>query len=895
MTREGLPAIRESLADRYSVERELGAGGMATVYLAHDIKHDRDVAIKVLHPDLGAALGADRFLSEIRTTARLQHPHILPLLDSGDADGLLYYVMPLVTGETLRARLERERQLPIPDAVRIAREVADALGYAHGHNVIHRDIKPENILLQDGHALVADFGIALAVQQAGNQRMTQTGLSLGTPQYMSPEQAMGEKTIDARSDIYALGAVTYEMLTGDPPFTGSSVQAIVSKVMTESPSPIHTVRPTVSAGVEDAVMTALAKLPADRFATAAEFAAALANNSFTSTTGSGRRAVRGSTGWRARARDPLVVGLGALAAVFAVVLAVGFAVVTRRAPSEDAAFPLRVVLPLPPGPNPSGAAALSPDGHTVAFVARSASGQGTSLLGPGMSLYLRRLDQLVSRPLPGSDNPGLPVFSPDGKWVAFVAKRRTIVKIPLDGGPAVSLADVPDDGGIDWSSSGDIVVGGGVFEGLRGLYRVNSAGGALLPLTHVNTARKELSHEYPRVLSDGKTVLFSIWYGTVDRSELAATSLADGKVVPLGVTGVAPLGVVDGQLVYVRADGVVMAVPFDVQRRRISGTPVPVLDSIRELGAGTGYTGAFLTHAGGLVYVSGVLKRRLMWVDQSGAAKEAFGESREFNSARLSPDGRMAALSIGTSSGSDVWTLDLTAGTLTPLTTTGRARNASWSPDGKRILYASTQGGRAAFWWQPADGSWPPVTAGEPLHNPWWVDLSPDGHTTVFNAIYDGTFNLETFSLDSGHAERDVSASPTATEAFGRFSPDGRSIAYNSDESGRPEVYVRSFPDVGSRIQVSVAGGLRPIWSPDGKKLYYWEGTKLMSATLARDPALRVESRKALFNGHYEVDYDISHDGTRFLMIESDSAGLNLVVIPNWLTELRQLTAAKKQ
>jgi len=238
------------------VQRELGAGGMATVYLAHDLKHERDVAIKVLHPDLGAALGGERFLTEIRTTARLQHPHILPLLDSGEADGLLYYVMPLVTGETLRARLERERQLPIADAVRIAREVASALDYAHRQSVIHRDIKPENILLHDGQAIVADFGIALAVQSAGGQRMTQTGLSLGTPQYMSPEQAMGERAIDARTDVYALGAVTYEMLTGNPPFTGSTVQAIVARVLTDRPSPIRTTRDTVPTQVEAAVMTA---------------------------------------------------------------------------------------------------------------------------------------------------------------------------------------------------------------------------------------------------------------------------------------------------------------------------------------------------------------------------------------------------------------------------------------------------------------------------------------------------------------------------------------------------------------------------------------------------------------------------------------------------------------
>ncbi|MFO0074447.1 MAG: serine/threonine-protein kinase, partial [Gemmatimonas sp.] len=267
--------LATALATHYRVERDLGAGGMATVYLAHDLKHERDVAIKVLHPDLGAALGAERFLSEIRTTARLQHPHILPLLDSGAADGLLFYVMPYVRGETLRARLEREKQLPIADAVRIAREVAGALDHAHKQGVIHRDIKPENILLQDGAAVVADFGIALAVQQAGGQRMTQTGLSLGTPQYMSPEQAMGERTIDARSDIYALGAVTYEMLTGDPPFTGASVQAIVARVLTERPGAIRAVRDTVPVGVEAAVLTALAKLPADRFASASAFAEAL--------------------------------------------------------------------------------------------------------------------------------------------------------------------------------------------------------------------------------------------------------------------------------------------------------------------------------------------------------------------------------------------------------------------------------------------------------------------------------------------------------------------------------------------------------------------------------------------------------------------------------------------
>ena len=264
--------LTAALADRYRIDREAGAGGMATVFKALDLRHEREVAIKVLHEDLGATLGPGRFITEIKTTARLQHPHILPLLDSGEVQGLLFYVMPFVTGETLRDRLTRDTQLPINEALRIAREVADALGYAHGLGIVHRDIKPENILLQGGHALLADFGIALAVQHAGGTRMTQTGLSLGTPQYMSPEQAMGEKGVDFHSDLYALGAVTYEMLAGEPPFTGASVQAIVAKLLTERPVPLTTVRDTIPLHVEQAVNTALAKLPADRHRSAVEFA-----------------------------------------------------------------------------------------------------------------------------------------------------------------------------------------------------------------------------------------------------------------------------------------------------------------------------------------------------------------------------------------------------------------------------------------------------------------------------------------------------------------------------------------------------------------------------------------------------------------------------------------------
>jgi len=270
-----LDQLQGTLAGRYEVEREIGRGGMATVFLARDVRHDRRVALKVLDPELGAVLGAERFLAEIKVTAKLQHPNLLPLFDSGEAGGLLFYVMPFVEGESLRSRLDREKQLPVDDAIRLAIAIGGALDYAHRRGVIHRDLKPENILLHDGQPLVADFGIALALSNAGGQRITQTGLSLGTPQYMSPEQATGDRVLDARTDIYSLGAVVYEMLTSEPPHTGATAQAVIARVLTERPRDLRTVRPSVPAHVSAAIMTALEKLPADRPASSHDLIAAL--------------------------------------------------------------------------------------------------------------------------------------------------------------------------------------------------------------------------------------------------------------------------------------------------------------------------------------------------------------------------------------------------------------------------------------------------------------------------------------------------------------------------------------------------------------------------------------------------------------------------------------------
>ena len=348
-------SLSAALGDRYLIERELGAGGMATVYLARDLKYDRHIALKVLRPELAAVLGAERFLNEIRVTARLDHPHILTLIDSGESGGFLWYVLPYIRGESLRDRLTRERQLGIDEALIITRQVAGALDYAHSQGVVHRDIKPENILLHEGEAMLADFGIALAVREAGGNRLTETGLSLGTPQYMSPEQATGDRTLDARSDVYSLGAVVYEMLAGEPPVTGPTVQAVIAKLLTERPMSMRTVRDTVPKGVDDAVAKALAKVPADRFSSAGEFARALGDALRAGDTGAARP--------RRRRWMPAAVAVGVVA-----ILAAGWlAVRALRPESRGLVVQDRVQVTFT---GEAGLAAISDDGTQLAHRVR---------------------------------------------------------------------------------------------------------------------------------------------------------------------------------------------------------------------------------------------------------------------------------------------------------------------------------------------------------------------------------------------------------------------------------------------------------------------------------------------------------------------------------------------
>src|SRR5512141_714805 len=497
-----LTRLRAALADRYRLDREIGAGGMATVYLAEDLRHDRKVALKVLRPELAAVIGAERFLAEIKLTANLQHPHILPLFDSGEADSYLFYVMPFVEGESLRDRLNREKQLPVADAVRIATEVASALDYAHRNGVVHRDIKPENILLHDGRALVADFGIALAASKAGGSRMTETGMSLGTPHYMSPEQAMGEREITARSDVYALGAVTYEMLVGDPPFTGSTAQAIVAKVLTEKPAPPSKFRDTVPESVDDAVLTALAKLPADRWPTAAAFIAALEGSAKGRTVVTRRVPVRSR--WSVASPRPWALAFG----LVAIVAAWGW----LRPRGRETVPVVRFDLLAAPGTRiavPMGGVAtqiaLSPDGRMAVFPGGQSSGS--------WMLYLRSFDRLTPRALPGTEGGLNPEFSPDGRWVAFRSADGKLKKIAADGGALTTLCPIDQSGsvgaGLTWVSDREIVFARGTYTEGRGLWRVSSDGGDPVQFSHFDAASGERLQLAPRAADHGRLVFYS--------------------------------------------------------------------------------------------------------------------------------------------------------------------------------------------------------------------------------------------------------------------------------------------------------------------------------------------------------------------------------------------------
>ena len=652
---DAVARLNAALEGRYAIERELGEGGMATVYLADDLKHERKVALKVLKPELAAVVGGERFLAEIKTTANLQHPHILALFDSGEADGFVFYVMPFVEGESLRDRLDREKQLGVQDAVAITQKVADALDYAHEHGVVHRDIKPGNILLSErGEPLIADFGIALAVAQAGAGRITETGLSLGTPHYMSPEQATGDRDVDPRSDVYALGCVLYEMLAGQPPFSASTAQAVLVKILTADAPSITSERRTVPPHVGHALAQALEKLPADRFTSAAEFGAALGDPSFTYEARA-RTSVAASTpepvATQAPATTPgpwnrLTMATTTLAAL-AAVTTLGFAWSLLR----------------PETPQPVSRQVLSTEGWadlgTEFGRSVAIAPDGSSMILPiGGQLGLKMRSSTEITPIAGTDGAVEVVYSPDAEWIAYSVGTE-LFKRPVVGGSAVRLAqDLPATRGIlglAWLDDATILYEQEGQESRR-LVRISENGGE--PLDAILGVEETLRISWVEGLPGARGALVVDCPGVTtclaDQTRLLIVNLEDLSSEMVSEQVLRAWYAPTGHLVYTRIDGAVFAQPFDLAALETTGPAIPLFAGVRATTRSSSASAdMWLAPNGTLLYLEGGAfgggalsgQQQLVVVDLDGNESALVLAPRNIGSVGWSPDGQSVVYS----------------------------------------------------------------------------------------------------------------------------------------------------------------------------------------------------------------------------------------------------------
>jgi serine/threonine-protein kinase len=899
--------LKRALADRYRIERELGAGGMATVYLAEDLKHDRKVAIKVLRPELAAVVGAERFLAEIKTTANLQHPNILPLFDSGEADSFLFYVMPFVEGESLRDRLDREKQLRVEDAIALTRKVADALDYAHGKGVVHRDIKPANILLSErGEPLVADFGIALAVSQAGDGRITETGLSLGTPHYMSPEQATGDRDVDPRSDIYALGCVLYELLAGQPPFAAPTAQAVLARILTEQPRRVTELRRTVPPHVASVLDQALEKLPADRFESAQAFLDALDDPEFSYETQLvtapflPARRVESPSGTRSRSAV-----VPALAAGLVVALAAAAAGWLRSPPTPTPVPTTRTALADFPVEAPSGSGerfAISRDGSRVAVISHDEGSR---------QLYWRNSDEVGRTRIETGTFPGSPQFSPDGAWLAF-ADDDGLHRAELATGQVFPVHN--DRGGAHWGTDEMMV-----FTDAGGLFAISPTGGEATSLLEAGSPLNPGGLSRPFLLPDGSGVLLEAGVAdqaTGDRT-LYVYEMGTGEVVDLGVMGSNPKYVSTGHLVFGRQSQAVVAVEFDLRTLRVTSQPTTVLTGVTVYGGGAmqfavSDNGTAFYESGG---TGGGSLEALVVIDFEGARTETAIGTGNFAEVRWSPDGASIAYASIADGARNIhrYNVDLRTAPR-QVTLDGNAGDPVWSPDGTRLAYSTgSSTGSAAEITDALDLFVRDLTTTDPpvrvvtLPGNQFPEDWPSADVLLFESFNDG-------DLDEGFRLVDPTAPDGPTSIFldsnfsidnPRVSPSGDLVAYVSNESGQDEVYLRSFP-VPSQSQperISFGGGLRPAWSPDGRTVYYWSDASdwtLIAARIDPGPPFALLARDTV--GTFPdvgFSHDIHPDGDRMIAVvdaggdeveEDDAEPARAILVTNWFAELERLT-----
>ncbi len=879
----------------YEILSLIGEGGMGQVYRARDSKLGREVALKVLSdafahdPDRLA-----RFEREARTLATLNHPHIAHvygLEQSGDASAL---VMELVDGEDLAERLARGA-IPPADVLAIARQIAEALDAAHEQGIVHRDLKPANVKVrQDGTVKVLDFGLAKAITGTGSAgsagasgaagsgsagsvtvtspAMTEAGIILGTAAYMSPEQARGQ-AVDKRTDIWAFGVVLFEMFTGKRVFDGGTVSDSMAAVLTREPdwSALPAATP---AAVVDLMRRCLRKDPKRRLRDIGDAISALDEQTAPATSSSLAMA---PVIHESRSIAPWIV-----AGVMTIAAAVGGWMAVQR-PQEMARTPVRVAIALPPSLTMflgrGSSVAISPDGHTVVF---------TGTAEQRTQLYLRSLDRFETTALPGTTGATNPFFSPDGQWVGFSADGK-LKKINLQGRTVATITDAPNIRGEAWGRDDTILF---TPDNGSGISRVPAAGGTAERWSTVKEG--ELSHRWPQFVPGGKAVVFTIWNDTgFEGSHIAVQRLDSGEHRELiqggGFGRVVQVDATHAYLVYAQADGL-LAAPFDLDRLELTGTVRPVIDAVStNLSGGAHYA---FSPSGTLAYLPGSLAeapKAVLSVDRTGKETPIATIPDLGAIFATTADARRMVRVNTQGPDRDLFLEDFATGRSTRITTGGLKFTLAMSPDEKRVAYAA---GLPAsnLYWRPIDGSGEEERLTTSPNAQFASSISPDGKLLAFTEI-DSASNsgISTVSLDRDHTVRPFLQTP-ARESNPEFSPDGRWLAYQSSTTGRAEIYIASFPDPGTPIQVTTGGGVRPQWSRDGRELYYQINNRVMAVPITLGPQPKVGEPQSLFSGNYLGEGDFARDAGRFIMLRDngqEAAGKTIYLVLNWFEELR--------
>ena len=913
------PVSVGAMLGHYTIVRALGAGGMGEVYEARDTRLNRPVALKVIRREVASdPARRQRLAREARAAALLNHPHIVTLHSLDEADGVLFLTMELLDGTTLSDAIPKGG-LPIERLLRMAAQLADALAAAHAAGVIHRDLKPANIMItREGVLKVLDFGLSKAevdrtAVSATTEVLSSDGSVLGTAPYMAPEVIEGREA-DARSDIFSLGIVLFEMATGRRPFAGSTPMAVITSILRDKPPLANELNPEVPRELARLIERCLAKTPAARRQSAADLRADLED--LERRMGAGElTSASPAAAPPARQRPSTARRLG-WATGFAVI-ALGFAaagasvreyVAPAPLPADHRAVQFSVELPkegvFTAGFNSN--IAIAPDGGTVAY---------TPLGGP---VLLRRLDGLEPYPLEGSKSPGFPrapLFSPDGQQLAFIegdaiySAKRQILTAGLSGGAAKTLFDYDMFHRGDWARDGWLYW---TAQYPGGVVRMRASGGAIEPVTELDTSQSERSHRYAHLLPDGQAIIYTVASGEIDtyddaRIELFDLSTKQKKTLLTG--GTSAVYSPSGHLVYARG-GRLLAAPFDLSSREVTGGSFEVLKGVL-MSTNTGAANFALSARGDLAYIPGAVeggKRTLVWVDRNGKEEPLPLPPASYLYPRLSPDGRFLAVEIE-GPNHDFHVYDFARSVLSKMTTDGQSHDPVWSPDGKRLAFRSWLAGGMTLWMMPADRSAAATRLNPSGTRESPVSISPDGRFLAFDAKHPDTKDdAWVLPLDEGGTPRPV-AQTRFGEGSAKFSPDGRWIAYSSDESGQPEVYVQAFPGPGPKVQISNGGAIDPVWRRGGGELYYRSWVGMMAVSYASGSEFRASAPRELWKGEYSAgngascgmpgvsssNYDVAPDGQRFVMVKEQSGsidGTKVVVVLNWADKLKAATPA---